>query len=347
MSHKILVSALEPSANLHLREVAQELENISYEGIFDRALGVPMYDPSEFGVMGLIDILGVYFKAKRAIKEMVERSKKVDVVFLIDSPAFNIPLAKAIKKRFPDKKIIYYILPKVWAWKAGRAKKVLAYTDMQLSIFPFEDKFYPTATYVGNPLMDEIKKYKEHLTDNDTIAYLAGSRKNEVRRLMPYLREIRQRLSDKKALLVIPEHFSDEQIAMLYGDISDFEISRATHEAVYDASFAFVFSGTATLETALIGTPLILLLRVHDYEFKIMRKIVKLPYIGLANILFDFAGKKEMHPEFLQNDMVIDTIIESYQNLDRERFLEESKELRRMLGKNANKKVAQILMDAL
>ncbi len=347
MSYKVLVSALEPSANLHLKEVARSLEEFEYYGIFDTALGEPMYDPQEFGVMGFVDILGVYFKAKRAIKELVLKAQEVDIVFLIDSPAFNIPLAKAIKKAYPDKKVIYYILPKVWAWKAKRAKKIMAYTDMQLSILPFEDQFYPTATYVGNPLMDEIKQFKTSLSKSDTIAYLAGSRKNEVRRIMPYLRQIRSRLADKRAVLVIPPHFSDETIKELYGDISMFEISRDTHSAVYEASFAFVFSGTATLETALIGTPLVLLLRVHDWEFKLMRKLVKLPFIGLANILFDFAGQAPMHPEFLQDDMDIDAIMHSYQNLDREQFLEKSKQLRRMLGRHANQKVAQILMNAI
>jgi len=338
---------MEPSANLHLTAMAKELKDTSFIGIFDESLGAPLYSPNEFSVLGLIDVLWVIRKAKRAIKDLVQAAADADKVLLIDSPAFNIPLAKALKQAYPQKEIIYYILPKVWAWKRKRAKKVLAYTDKQLSIFPFEDQFYPTATYVGNPLMDEIKEYKQSLSANDTIAYLAGSRKGEVRRLMPELKKIQARLSDKRSVLVIPPRFSQSEIEELYGDISMFEVSRDTHKTALEASFAFAFSGTATLEIALIGTPLILLAKVNGFEFKIMRKLVKLPFIGLANIMFDFKGLEAMHPEFLQDDINIDTIIETYEKMDREKFFAKSLELRTMLQKNANKKVAEIIATSL
>ena len=340
---KLLVSAIEPSANLHLKEVVHELNDVEIMGVFDESLGKPIVSPHEFGVMGLIDVLAKIKKAKSVIKEMVVLAQKVDKVLLIDAPAFNLPLAKAIKEAYPTKEIIYYILPKVWAWKKKRALKVMKYTDKQLSIFPFEDQFYPTATYVGNPLMDEITCFKEKLTDNNTIAYLAGSRKSEIKRLMPILKELRSKLGDKKALLVIPPHLSEEQIDSLYGDISMFEVSRDTHKAVSEASFAFVCSGTATFETALIGTPFVLLYKANALEFKIGRMIVKLPNVGLANIMFDFAGLEPMHPEFLQNDLIVEDILDAYRSMDREKFFEKSLALRTMLGSGTNKKVAKII----
>ncbi len=340
---RLLVSAMEPSANLHLKAVAKHLQECEYIGIFDESLGHPLYSPDEFGVMGFIDVFKKIFFAKEAIKELVFLARDADKVLLIDAPAFNIPLAKAIKKRYPDKEIIYYILPKVWAWKKKRAQKVMRYTDKQLSIFPFEDQYYPTATYVGNPLMDEISAFKDTVIHSDTITFLAGSRNREIRSLMPVMKQLREQLSDKKAILVIPAHFGDAKIEELYGDLSGFEISRDTHKAVYQASYAFVCSGTATLETALIGTPLSLIYITNKFEYKLGRMLVKLPYVGLANLLFWFAGKAAMHPEFLQDEVRVEKLLKACRESNAEGLLEKSKQLRLMLGSECNKKVAEVV----
>ena len=342
---RLLVSAMEPSANVHLKAVAEHLKDCEYIGIFDDSLGIPLYNPNEFGVMGFIDVFKKIFKAREAIKELVFLARDADKVLLIDAPAFNIPLAKAIKKAYPKKEIIYYILPKAWAWKPKRAAKVVKYTDKQLSIFPFEDKYYPTATYVGNPLMDEIALYKDEVTKNDTVAFLAGSRNREIRSLMPIIKEVRAKLQDKKALLVIPAHFDDEKIAELYGDISDFEVVRDTHKALYESSYAFVCSGTATLETALIGTPMSLIYIANKLEYKIARLVVKLPYVGLANLLFWFKDQAAMHHEFLQDEVNVENLLKAYYEDNRAVFLEKNKLLRSMLGKDCNAKVAKLLTD--
>ena len=342
---RLLVSAMEPSANVHLKAVAQHIKDCEYIGIFDDSLGDPLYNPNDFGVMGFIDVFAKIFKAREAIKELVFLARDADKVLLIDAPAFNIPLAKAIKKKYPNKEIIYYILPKVWVWKEKRVKKIMKYTDKQLSIFPFEDKYYPDATYVGNPLMDEIKIYKEELTKNDTVCFLAGSRNREIRSLMPIIKEVRVKLADKKAILAIPAHFSDEKIADLYGDISAFEVSRDTHKTVYTSSYAFVCSGTATLETALIGTPLVLIYITNKVEYKIARWFVKLPFVGLANLLFWFRGQDTMHKEFYQEDVTSENLLKAYYEDDRRLFFEKSKALRQMLGKDCNAKVAKLLTD--
>jgi lipid-A-disaccharide synthase len=342
---RLLVSAMEPSANLHLKALSEHLGECDYIGIFDESLGTPLYSPKEFGVMGFIDVFSKIFKAKEAIKELVFLARDADKVLLIDAPAFNIPLAKAIKEKYSEKEIAYYILPKVWAWKKKRAKKVMKYTDKQFSIFPFEDAYYPSSTYVGNPLMDEIKHFKADLTLNDTVAFLAGSRNREIRSLMPIIKELRERLSDKKALLVIPPHFDDDKIAELYGDISVFEIVRDTHKAVSEASYAFVCSGTATLEVSLIGTPMVLMYITNKYEYKLARMFVKLPFVGLANLLFWFKGEPVMHLELLQEDVTVDNLMRAYETDDRGKFFEKSKALRTMLGKNCNEKVAKLLTD--
>ncbi len=340
---KLLVSALEPSSNLHLKALYPHLEEAELCGIFDESLGTPLYSPKEFSVMGIKDVIGKIFAAKEAMAELVFLARDADKVLLIDAPAFNLPLAKKIKEKYPDKEISYYVLPKVWAWKKKRAAKVDKYCDKLLSIFPFEDQFYPRSIYVGNPLMDEIKEFKDEVSQNNKIAFLAGSRKSEVRSLMPIYHELRKKHS-QEAILVIPPHFSEEEIEELYGDISKYTIIKNTHEALLQADFAYVCSGTATLECSLIGTPMVLVFVANKLEYWIGRKFVKLSHVGLANIIYDFADKEEMHTELLQDEVNVKRMYEVYKSIDREKFLERSIELREELGRSRLKDVAEIIL---
>jgi len=293
--------------------------------------------------MGIKDVIGKIFSAKEAMAELVFLARDVDKVLLIDAPAFNLPLAKKIKEKYPEKEISYYVLPKVWAWKKKRAAKVDAYCDKLLSIFPFEDQFYPRSTYVGNPLMDEIKNFKQEVSANSKVAFLAGSRKSEVRSLMPIYHELRKKHKEE-AILVIPPHFSDEEIDELYGDISEYTVIRDTHEALLQADFAYVCSGTATLECSLIGTPMVLVFVANKLEYWIGRKFVKLKHVGLANIIYDFQEKEAMHTELLQDEVNVERMYEVYENIDKEKFLKRSIELREELGKSRLKDVAEIIL---
>lgn len=344
MAKKILVSALEPSSNLHLKALYPYLDDVELCGIFDESLGVPLYSPKEFSVMGIKDVIGKIFSAKEAIAELVFLARDADKILLIDAPAFNLPLAKKIKEKYPDKEISYYILPKVWAWKKKRAAKVDKYCDKLLSIFPFEDQFYPRSTYVGNPLMDEIKAFKNEVSHNGKVAFLAGSRKSEVRSLMPIYHELRKK-HQEEAVLVIPPHFSTQEIEELYGDISAYTVIKDTHEALLQADFAYVCSGTATLECSLIGTPMVLVFKANKLEYWIGRKFVKLSHVGLANIVYDFQGKEEMHTELLQEEVNVERMYAVYENIDREKFLKRSIELREELGRSRLKDVAEIILN--
>lgn len=341
--YKLLVSALEPSSNLHLKALYPYLNEAELCGIFDESLGSPLYSPKDFSVMGIKDVIGKIFAAKEAMEELLFLAKDADKVLLIDAPAFNLPLAKKIKEKYPDKEISYYILPKVWAWKKKRAAKVDKYCDKLLSIFPFEDQFYPRSIYVGNPLMDEIKTFKNEVSKNNKIAFLAGSRKSEVRSLMPVYHELRKKHTEE-AILVIPPHFSEEEIEDLYGDISGYTVIKNTHEALLQADFAYVCSGTATLECSLIGTPMVLVFVANKLEYWIGRKFVKLKHVGLANIIFDFQGKEEMHTELLQDEVNVQKMYEIYETIDREKFLRRSIELREELGESRLKDVAEIIL---
>jgi len=338
---KLLVSALEPSANIHLEPILKGLKDTEIVGIFDEKLGNPLYKSSEFSVMGILDVIDKIGLAKVAMGNLMFEAKDVDAVLLIDSPAFNLPLAKSLKLNYPDLKIYYYILPKVWAWKKGRAKKVDKYCDRLCSIFPFEKKFFKKAEYVGNPILDDIKHFHDGSLKKQ-IAFLPGSREGEIKRLMPVFKEVAKELSYKK-VLVIPKLFSKEKVEEVYGDISEFEVSYDTQKSLVESDFAFICSGTATLESAVIGTPFVLVYKARKFDYWIGRKLVKLPYVGLANILLDFEGEKPMHQELLQDEVTTDNLLKAYEEFDNTGFKESAKKLKEILKYGSKENMIKII----
>ncbi len=338
----LLISALEPSANLHLRPILNRAKEYNISGIFDEEFGAPLYKSSEFSVMGILDVLPKIFKAKEAISEMVFLAGSVDTVLLIDSPAFNIPLAKAIKNRYPDKKIVYYILPKVWAWNRKRVKKVETYCDVLASIFPFEDRFYSRSIYVGNPLLDEIKEYKDPSIDYNMVSFLPGSRRGEIKKLMPIFREVSKSIEGKKTV-IIPSFFKQKDIDSIYGDLSGFEISTNLQRSLSKSDFAFICSGTATLEAALIGTPFVLAFKAKALDYFIGKRVVKLSHVGLANIIMDFEGKKEVHKEFLQDEATVENLLNAYYSFDKDSFYQNSKKLKNILKTGSVENLIKII----
>ena len=333
---KILVSSLEPSANLHLNEILKR-EKFEIVGIFDEKFGTPLYSSKEFSVMGFIDVIPKIFKAKEAIKELASLSKNCDKVLLIDGPSFNIPLAKEIKKVNPTIEIIYYILPKVWAWKKGRIEVINNYIDKKAYIFPFEKEFWGDG-YVGNPLLDEITTFRDDKIYNQ-VAFLAGSRKSEIKSLMPIFRELAKKI-DVKKVLVVPKTYKNN--LDIYGDIKDFEISFDTDKTLLYSDFAYICSGTATLEATLIGTPFVLMYKARKIEYLIAKMFVKLNYVGLANIIFERENLPQCHKEYLQK-FDIETLLSDYKNSNLIEWLEKSQKMRDILKFGSSKNIIKLL----
>ena len=344
---KLLVSALEPSSNLHLKEVLKHTQDVELMGIFDKNIenGTPLYDISEMAIMGVVDAIKKLRWFFKVADEMVELAKDVDKVLLMDSSGFNLPLAKKLKTAYPDKEIIYYILPQIWASRPKRAKRLEQYCDKLLGILPFEVDYYPQgkAQYVGHPLLDEIDV--SYNSASDTIAFMPGSRKSEISRLLPIFKEVRAKLGEKKALIIIPASFSQEKIASLYGDISMFEISRGTHSALTKSEFTFICSGTATLEAALIGVPFTLAYIAKKVDFFIGTKLLGITQVGLANIILTNYNNTTLHNEILQEEVTVDNLLKEYYNTDREIFAHKAEELRAYLGHGSSKNIAKIIME--
>lgn len=344
---KVLVSAMETSSNIHLKELKKYLDDdIEFVGVFDKELGNPLYDLSSLAIMGFVDALKKLKFFFRLRDELVELAKDCDKVLLLDSSGFNLPLAKKLRETYPNKEIIYYILPQAWAWKRKRVIALEKYCTKLCSILPFESDIYndkSKITYVGHPLLDEIPKFKNELSNSGKIVFMPGSRKTEIKNLMPVFKDLIKKIPNKDYILVIPSKFSDEYIKKVYGDIGDFKISKNAHEALLEAEYAFICSGTATLEAALIGTPFTLSYIAKKLDFFIGKTFVKLNYVGLANIFFEKMTNKKLHSEFLQNEVSIENLLKDYKNLDRELFFENSKLLRVYLKHGSSRNVASII----
>ncbi|PHS39139.1 MAG: lipid-A-disaccharide synthase [Sulfurovum sp.] len=346
---KLLVSALEPSSNLHLQEVLKHTQDIELLGIFSKTLeqGTPLHDISEMAIMGVVDALKKLRWFFKVADEMVELAAEADKVLLMDSSGFNLPLAKKIKERYPDKEIIYYILPQVWASRPKRVEKLEKYCDKLLGILPFEVDYYPQgkAQYVGHPLLDEIDVHRFDEETKGCIAFMPGSRKSEITRLMPIFLEVRRKLGNNiRPLLVIPPSFSRNKIAHLYRGNREFEIVRDTQEALKRAEFAFICSGTATLEAALIGTPFTLAYIAKKIDFFIGTKFLNITQVGLANIILTHYNNTTLHNELLQEEVTVDNLLKEYYNTDPKIFANKARELRAYLSHGSSENVAKVIM---
>ena len=346
---KLLVCAMEASSNVHLKELKKHLSaDVEFFGVFDKELGNPLYDLTSLAIMGFVDAikkLRFFFKLR---DELVELAATCDKVLLMDSSGFNLPLAKKLRATYPQKEIIYYILPQAWAWKKGRVAKLEKYCTKLCSIIPFESEIYTDKnkiTYVGHPLLDEIKEFKNELSNTNKIAFMPGSRKTEINNLLPIFKELVKKIPNKEYILIIPAKFDDEYIKKLYGDIKEFTISKNTHEALKDVDYAFICSGTATLEAALIGTPFTLSYIAKKFDFFIGKMFVKLNFVGLANIFFEKMGKPALHSEFLQEDVSLNNLLNDYENMDKKLFFENSKLLRDYLKNGSSQNVSKIIQN--
>jgi len=348
---KLFVSALEPSSNLHLKEVLNHIQDVELIGIFDKHIeqGTPLHDISEMAIMGVVDALIKLRWFFKVADEMVALAKDADKILLMDSSGFNLPLAKKLKIAYPEKEIIYYILPQIWASRPKRALKLEQYCDKLLGILPFETSYYPQgkAQYVGHPLLDEIDVHRDESQTKNIITFMPGSRKSEILRLMPIFLELRRKLgNDIRPILVIPPSFSRNKIAKLYRGNREFEIVRDTHEALRRSEFAFICSGTATLEAALIGVPFTLAYIAKKVDFFIGTKLLGIKQVGLANIILTHHNNTSLHNEILQEEVTVDNLLKEYYNTDRKIFAKKAKELKTYLGHGSSENVAKMIMQS-
>lgn len=285
----------------------------------------------KLAVMGLSEVIGhlpSLYRAFRKLKALLHNDTRPDVLILVDFQEFNLLLARAAKRiGIP---VLFYVSPTVWAWRRGRVKKMARAVDRLAVIFPFEPSYYEgediEVEYVGHPLLDEVQGrrckadfVREFSLDGNSpiIGLFPGSRKSELKYNLPTILEsaatIRGKLPSAQFVLPVAASFNLDEIYRYLGDNS---LSiRLMQENVYDIANScdaiITVSGTVTLQIALVGTPMAIVYKMAPLTYFVGRRVIKMPYIGLVNIV---AGKKVVQ-EFVQQDATANNVAREIFNI--------------------------------
>jgi lipid-A-disaccharide synthase len=286
-----------------------------------------------------------------------------DVVILIDYPGFNFRIAEFAK--ISGFRVFYYISPKLWAWKEGRIKRVKKYVDRMYIIFPFEVDFYRKhnieVEYRGNPLLDETEKklmafpVKDDirkslgLGNKPVIALLAGSRKSEVRDILPAMLKSIRHFPDYQFVLAGVNDLSDELYHRIIGDYPVILIKDKTYEILYVSEAALVKSGTATLETALLRIPEVVCFKGDFISMVIAWIVIKVKFISLVNLLTGYEAVKELIQYSLNEKNLVSELKAILPGgSKRERILKDYNKVREILGPaGASERVAEDMVKVL
>jgi len=323
-----MIVAGESSGDLHgshlLKAAAAKYPDISFFGVGGsrmKANGCDILIPSdELSVMGVTEVFGRLpgiIKRFRRLTAILKSSQSPDLLVLIDFPDFNLRLAKVAKDAGVP--VLYYISPKVWAWRSARARIIAERVDRLALIFPFEPDIYAPypvrAEYVGNPLLDEyavrsqdldIRKQLDLSADARVVGIFPGSRQSELNYIFTTLVETARKLYevDSRIEFVMPVAPSLQR-GELERRLAEAEVRLPIHlveEDIYAVAAScqavLTVSGTVTLQLALVGTPMAIVYKVAPMSYAIGRRLIKIPYAGLPNII---AGR-EIVREFIQDD---------------------------------------------
>ena len=319
MTRTVLLIAGEVSGDLRAAELVRALRarapGVRFIGIGGdelEAAGMEvLFHVRDMAVMGLVEVLRRYGFFRRVFRKMVElaRDARPDLVVLVDYPGFNIRFARAMKRLGIP--CVYYICPQVWAWHRSRIPELARLVRRILAIFPFEPEVFKgtglRVEYVGHPLVEAARRARAAVDDPlpwsgaPPVALLPGSRQQEVRRILPVMIEAAERLRERhpSASFLVAAH--SEEIAELAGGLLGNPegvqiVSGRTGSILRQARAALVASGTATLETALLGCPQIVVYRTSPLTYFAARRLVRVPHIGMVNLI---AGRR-LCPEFVQ-----------------------------------------------
>lgn len=373
----VFISAGEPSGDLHaanlvkaLRKIRPDITVQAMGGDALRAAGTEvLVDNRELAVMGLVEVIRHYPLIRWALKTLQAhlKSHPPDLLILVDYVEFNLKLAKTAKEL--GVKVLFYVSPQVWAWRQGRVKKIGKAIDMMATIFPFEVRYYEEenvpARYVGNPLVGKVKPSAPRdvlLAEFDlkgdyaVVSLQPGSRRNEIALLLPVFLETARILSTQRPEMefVLPlapglDRDEFEQAIETAGVNVHLIDPGRSYDAMEVADAVLTASGTATLETALSGTPLVIAHKVSPITYAIFRRLIRIPYIGLVNIV----AEKRIVAEFLQDAAKPETLAnELMEIIEDEWYREEMKknllEVKQRLGETeGSQRVAELAAEML
>lgn len=367
---KLYVIAGEASGDMHAANLMESLlaQNKDIDFRFwggDRmqeVAGKPVKHIKELAFMGFVEVLmnlrTILGNIKICQKDILEY--KPDAIILVDYPGFNLRIAKFAKEN--GIKVLYYISPQVWAWKEKRVNKIKATVDHMFVILPFEKEFYAKhgmkVHYNGHPLLDEIKRFSSinksdfrssnGLSGKPIIALLPGSRKQEIKIKLPIMLSVIDQFSDYQFViagapsqdkLFYDQFITKDNVSMVKG---------VTYSLLSNSHAALVTSGTATLETALFNVPEVVCYKGSAISYQIAKRLIKVPYISLVNLI----ANREVVKELIQSELnaqnlkrELELICSGYK---REKMLQEYVDLRELLGGDgASDKIATEMLKTL
>jgi lipid-A-disaccharide synthase len=329
------IIAGEASGDLHGGNLIREIRKLDTQAVIRCWGGDKMQQAGaelvkhyrELAFMGFIEVvknLGTILKNLKFCKEDIVQFKP-DAVILIDYPGFNLRIAEWAKQQ--GIRVIYYISPQVWAWKENRVKKMKQHIDKMLVILPFEKDYYKNkwnweVEYVGHPLVEVVENSREsevdsrepgakdsllttHHSPRPTIALLPGSRKQEILKKLPIMLEVSKLFPGYHFVVAKAPGQEDsfyETVLSAYPNVS--AVRDQTYGLLMKSSAALVTSGTATLETALFGVPEVVCYKGSNISYQIAKRLIKVKYISLVNLIMDKLVVKEL----IQNDLTVENL---------------------------------------
>ena len=375
-SRLVLIVAGEASADLHGSNLVRAMKRldpgIMFQGIGGHGMktqGVEILVPSsEMAVVGLTEVLPRLCKiagAYRSLKTILKKNHP-DLLILLDYPDFNIMLSRVAKQCGVP--VLYYISPQVWAWRRRRVEKLRRRVDRLAVILPFEEAFYRQngleVEYVGHPLLDVIPPRRDKNSAlrelgmaeaYPVVGLLPGSRKEEVVKLLPTMAgaalELIETFPDLKCLLPRASTIPEDVIASILENhpLEVKVIHGNMHTVLSACDLAFVASGTATLETAIMQVPMVILYRVSPLSYWIGKKLIRVPSIGLPNLV----AQKKIVPELIQDEVTAERLTREALSLlgdskRRDHMVNELIKVREKLGSiSASKRTARIALEMM
>ena len=369
-----MVSAGEASGDAH---AAHAIEALSDQGVAFSSFGMGadqlqaagtelIVDCRDLAVIGIVDVLINYPRFMKRLARLRDtmRQRRPDVLMLVDYPDFNLKLAETARELGIP--VLFYISPKVWAWRAGRVKRISKLVNHMAVLFPFEVEIYQKAgvpvSYVGNPVVaDAVSPYTaaeacEHFgldSDKPVVSLLPGSRTGEINRNLPAMLAtaslIAQRLPDCQFILPVAPTLEESFIKDSLGDKAPEKLTVVTgnsRNVMRASDVALVASGTATLETALMGTPMVVMYIINRLNYAIMKRLISIPDISLVNIV---AGRRIV-PEYVQDaatpEAMADDVLSLLQDEERRQtMLEDLQALKINMGDSgASERVADLIV---
>jgi lipid-A-disaccharide synthase len=316
----------------------------------------------ELAFMGFVEViknLGTILKNISFCKKDI-LDFNPDVLILIDYPGFNLRIAKWAKSK--GIKVVYYISPQIWAWKENRINTIKSSVDKMLVILPFESAFYNKwnykVDYVGHPLVEVVDSFinnqlspRKNWKARTVIGILPGSRKQEINIKLPIMLEVAKQLPEYQFIVAKAPGIEDAFYDGILKDLKNVStLKNQTYSLLYEAKAALVTSGTATLETALFGVPQIICYKGSSISYEIAKRIIKIKYIGLVNLIMDKPVVKELIQDDLTTEKIIAELKQILENSSKQnQIFEDYASLKSQLdsGGNASNNAAKIIYSFL